>query len=81
MANGAVAANGPSAFLSSAFPDGFLGLPAAPQEAAAVIEAALGDDARLRDIAATGHDACRAGHLWDHRAGEILRFAGLPVDG
>jgi hypothetical protein len=76
MANGAVAANGPSSFLAEAFPRAYLPLPAAPREAASVLEAALRDDERLRAIAVAGHDMCMAAHLWDHRAGEILRSAG-----
>jgi hypothetical protein len=77
MANGAAAANGPSGFMASAFPDAFLRVPAAPREAAAVIEAALGDDAALEAVAARGHAACLRAHLWDHRAAEILRLAGV----
>jgi Glycosyl transferases group 1 len=75
MANGAVAANGPSRLLASAFPGGYLPLPAAPADAATVLETALSDDAQLAAIAATGHAACLAGHLWDHRTAEILRLA------
>jgi glycosyl transferase family 1 len=77
MANGAVAANGPSGFLEGVFPDGFFRLPAAPRAAAAVIEAALADDAALEAIAMRGHEACLTGHLWDHRAAEMLRIAGV----
>ena len=77
MANGAVAANGPSGFMEAGFPDGFLRLPAAPRDTAALIEAALGDDDALEAMAARGHAACVAGHLWDHRAAEILRIAGI----
>jgi Glycosyl transferases group 1 len=74
MANGAVAANGPSAFMERAFPGGFLPLPAGPRAAAAVIEAALAEPMRLQAIAASGHAACLAAHLWDHRAAEMLRL-------
>lgn len=77
MAHGAVAANGPSGMMAAAFPGAYLPLPAGPQEAAAVIEAALADSALLQSIAGIGHNACLAGHLWDHRAAEILRLAGL----
>jgi glycosyltransferase involved in cell wall biosynthesis len=76
MVNGAVAANGPNAFLAAAFPGGYLPLPAEPQEAAAALEAALEDEERLSTVAAAGHASCRAAHLWDHRAGAILRLAG-----
>lgn len=77
MANGAVAANGPSGWMESSFSGGYLALPPAPKEAAAVIEAALADEAALERIAATGRAQCAAGHLWDHRAAEILRIAGV----
>jgi hypothetical protein len=40
-----------------------------------MLEAALGDDERLQAIAEAGHRTCIAGHLWDHRAAEILRLA------
>ncbi len=76
MANGAVAANGPNAALAAAFPGGFLGLSADPGEAAAALETALADEAGLQATAEAGHAACLAGHLWDHRAAEILRLAG-----
>lgn len=76
MANGAVAANGPSAPMAKDFLAGFLELPAEPS-AAAALEAALADDARLEAIAAAGHKACLAGHLWEHRAAEILRLAAV----
>ena len=77
MANGAVAANGPSEFLYDAFPRGFLQLPAMPRAAAAVIEAAFDDDDGLRTIAETGHKACMAAHLWDHRARQLIAFAAV----
>jgi len=75
MANGAVAANGPCAPMAADFPGGFLPLPAEPGAAAATLEAALADDTRLQQVAAAGHAACLAGHLWHHRAAEILRLA------
>jgi hypothetical protein len=75
MANGAVAAEGPNAAMDAAFPGGYLSLPAAPHAAAAALEAALADEARLKAIAEAGHAACLAGHLWEHRAAEILRLA------
>jgi hypothetical protein len=74
MANGAVAAEGPNAAMARDFPDSYLALPAAPREAARVLEAALADEARLEAIAAAGHAACLAGHLWEHRAAEILKL-------
>ena len=74
MANGAVAANGPSALLEKDFAGGFLPLPAEPVAAAAAIEAALGEPAQLEAIAAAGHRLCLAGHLWEQRAAEILRL-------
>ena len=77
MTHGAVAANGPSGFMAAAFPGGYLPLPAGSQEAAAAIEAALADAALLQSIARVGHEACLADHLWDHRAAEILRLAGV----
>lgn len=78
MANGAVAANGPSAPLEAAFPDGFLALPVEPAAAAAALAAALADEPRLKAVAAAGHAACLAGHLWEHRAAAILRLVDTP---
>lgn len=74
MANGAVAANGPSGFFAAEFPGGYLALPPEPRAVAAVIESALADETRLQAIAATGHAQCLAGHLWDHRAAAMLRL-------
>jgi Glycosyl transferases group 1 len=74
-ANGAVATNGPSGWLTRTFSGGLLPLPADIAGAAAMLEAALGDDERLQAIAEAGHRTCIAGHLWDHRAAEILRLA------
>ncbi len=78
MANGAVAANGPCAPMEVTFPGGFLALPVEPAAAAAGLEAALADEPRLQAIAAAGHTACLAGHLWEHRAAAILRLAERP---
>ncbi|HXZ02986.1 MAG TPA: glycosyltransferase [Stellaceae bacterium] len=75
MVNGAVAAEGPNAAMAAAFPGGYLDLPADPREAAAALEAALAAEGRLQAIAEAGHAACLAGHLWEHRAAEILRLA------
>jgi glycosyl transferase family 1 len=76
MANGAVAANGPSKFVEQAFAGGFLSVSHDAAAAAAAIEAALVDKAALRNVAATGHAAVVADHLWCHRARAILALAG-----
>lgn len=78
MANGAVATDGPNAAMAAAFPGGFLALPAEPGAAAEALEAALADDRHLEAIAAAGHAACLAGHLWAHRAAAILRLVDPP---
>ena len=76
MANGAVAANGPSEFMEKAFTGGFLSHPHDGAAAAAVIEAALANKASLERLAAVGHVAVMSGHLWQHRARTILSLAG-----
>jgi glycosyltransferase involved in cell wall biosynthesis len=77
MANGAVAAIGPSDYLAAAFPRrGYLALSLDPRTAAAELEQALADDDRLRALAAAGHADCMATHLWDHCAREFLAEVG-----
>lgn len=75
MVNGAVAAEGPNAAMAAAFPGGYLALPVSPREAAAELERALADETALEAVAKAGRAACLAGHLWHHRAAEILRLA------
>ncbi len=77
MANGAVAAIGPSEYLADAFPRrGYLALSRDSTAAAAELEQALADDDRLRALAAAGHADCMAAHLWDHCAREFLAEVG-----
>lgn len=73
MANGAVAAIGPSDYLAAAFPTrGYLALPYDAAAAAAALEQALQDGDRLQALAQAGHADCISAHLWDRCAAAIL---------
>lgn len=76
MAAGAVAVVGSSSlFAAPEFAGAALSVPAEPRAAAAAIEAALSETARLPAIAAAGTRAQKAAHSWDHRAVALLALA------